>query len=388
MIGLRYLFAFVCAATAGACESTAATCETLPSLADGRADAAGALNDCLKRVSPGGRLELRPGTYRLREPVVVDRSVRISTRGIGTDAPGCAELTAGGCATLLLDPRRGSAELPLTIRANGVSLSHLVVRGAGQVKRLRDSCKKPELRPGGGLIRVTGSGFQMRKSVLRDATCYTALEITSSAQGPVIENNQIGPNGDHRPGEIWADGVTIHDSANAIVRGNDFVDNTDVQLILGGCRDCRVESNRFRHGGTHAGGSFAELMLHSWPNTSGDFTGSVVSGNWIDCGPALRCGFGLMIGAAPWYQGRMAGGTVRGNSVRHARIAINVDGLTGPVTIEGNVAGASGGRHASECGTRSWPAVNVAPGSRGLVRGDPSNLAEGSVGTAKCLLNR
>ena len=278
--------------------------------------------------------------------------------------------------------------MPFLIAGNDVRLSHLVIRGTGNAPVPRARCANPGERPSGGGIRVSGQGFVLRASQVRDFTCYTAVEIVAGAFSPVIVGNIVGPNGDHRPGEIWADGVTIHDSRSVIVRDNLFVDNTDVQLILGGCRDCRIESNRFRHSGGVAGGSFAELMLHSWPNTSGDFTGTIVRANDIDCGPARRCGFGLMIGAAPWYDGRMTGGTISGNRVRNALVGLNVDGLTGPIELRDNQVVGGGGRYRSDCGERNWPSANVAPGSRHLVRGDPSDQIEGSVSTRRCILNR
>ena len=71
-----------------------------------------------------------------------------------------------------------------------------------------------------------------------------------------------------------------------------------------------------------------------------------------------------MIGSAPWHPGRMSGGRISGNVVRNALIGINIDALTGPVEIDGNRVAASGGRFASDCGTRDWPAVNVGPSSR------------------------
>jgi hypothetical protein len=158
--------------------------------------------------------------------------------------------------------------------------------------------------------------------------------------------------------------------------------------VLGGCRGCRIDRNSFGHGGTFAGASFAELMLHAWPNTSGDFTGTIVTANRIDCGPRRRCGYGIMIGSAPWYAGSTVGGAVTRNVVSNALVGINVDALTGPMDIRGNIVRASGGRYRSDCGLRDWPAVNVAPGSVRFVRGDPSDLAEGSVSTRGCLLAR
>lgn len=312
MSGLKNVITLAVAALAGACTRPAEACSLLPTVVNASSDATAALKDCIDKLTAGDRLELNPGTYRLRRPLVITRRVSISTAGLGPGSPGCAELPAARCATLLIDPQeaRDSNIMPVLVAANGVSLSHLIIRGVGATPRQRSFCGLPSRRPLGGGVRVSGSDFVLRKSVLRDFACYTAVEVTAGASAPTIEDNVIGPNGDHRPGEVWADGVTIHDSEAAAVRGNLFIDNTDVQLILGGCRACRIENNRFRHSGPFSKASFAALMLHSWPSTSGDYTGTLVRGNQIDCGQLRRCGYGIMIGSAPWYQGRMTGGRI------------------------------------------------------------------------------
>jgi hypothetical protein len=255
--------------------------------------------------------------------------------------------------------------------------------------RLRAICGRPDQRPAGGGVRVQAvARFAVTRSALRDFTCATALEVVAGARDLRVENNRFGPNGDHRPGEVWTDGLTIHDAVGAVVQGNHFFDNTDVQLVLGGCRGCRIGNTRFSHGGSYPGAAFAELVLHAWPNTSGDYTGTAVTGNRIDCGPQRRCGYGIMIGSLPWYAGRTAGGSVTGNVVSNALMGINIDALSGRMTISGNIVRAAGGRHRSDCGVRDWPAVNVGPGSRRFVRGDPSDVSEGSVTTRDCMLAR
>jgi hypothetical protein len=381
------LFAAACAS----CSQPARACALLDQQANGSRDAAAALVDCVEQLPVGGQLRLAPGVYRLERPITIDKAVTISTAGIADSAPGCADLPEGRCATILLDPQRSFAKartMPVEVAADDVTLSHLIIRGAGVTPERRAECRTPALRPLGGGLRVSGSRFTLRKSVLRDVACYTALEIAGGASAPAIEDNVIGPNGDHSPGEIWSDGVTIHDSSHASIVGNLFIDNTDVQLIFGGCRDCRIERNRFRHSSAFSSGSFAELMLQAWPSTSGNYAGTVVRGNSIDCGQHRRCGYGIMVGSAPWYKGPASGGAIVGNDVSDAMIAINIDALTGPLEIHDNRVRNSGGRFPSDCGLKDWPAVNVAPTSRPYVRGDPSDLEERSVSTAGCLLNR
>ena len=58
------------------------------------------------------------------------------------------------------------------------------------------------------------------------------------------------------------------------------IDNTDVDLIFGGCRNCMISDNKISHTDDFSGSSFAALMIHAWPSTSGDFTGSTL-GAWL-----------------------------------------------------------------------------------------------------------
>lgn len=185
---------------------------------------------------------------------------------------------------------------------------------------------------------------------------------------------------------MWADGVTIHDSRGARVEGNVFRANTDVQLILGGCRNCTIRRNVFRHSASFIHASFVELMLHAWPNSSGDFSRSITSENDINCGVARRCGYGIMIGGEPWYPTRTLGGMVSDNRVAGALVALNVDRLTGPMTIVRNSASRSGGLADSDCGRRMWSAINISPQSVHLARTDAKQFS--SIDTAKCILLR
>jgi hypothetical protein len=362
-------------------------CARLQLYANRPANASGALTDCLQHLSSGAELSLHPGVYRLTSPILIDKPVTITTAGVEAASAGCGDLP-GRCATFAIDVPPGieARTMPVEVRADGVTFDHLVVQGGGATAGRQSACLNPASRPNSGGIRVSGSHFTMRKSLLRGFTCYSALEIMA-AEGPTLQGNVIGPDGRHI-GKLWSDGVTIHDSNHAWVTGNLFVDNTDVQLIFGGCRSCTIENNRFRHSQASSSGSFAELMLQAWPSTSGDYSGTVVRGNSIDCGAERRCGYGIMIGSAPWYAGRMSGGSIASNDVANAMIGINIDALSGPVDVHGNVVRASGGRFLSDCGTKLWPPVNVGPTSRQFLHGDPAQVAEESVSTAHCLLNR
>jgi len=396
MHGLRILFYCATAALTACGATPAAACPALKQVAGTQQDATGILRDCIEKTRAGGLLELPAARFVLRQQLRIMKPITIRTKGVAASAPNCHVLGAGKCATLVvkLDGAPNPNIMPIEVVAEGVTFAHLVFQGSKDAGVVAD-CKLPDRRPLGGGMRVLGSKFTIRKSALRDFTCYTTMEVLDRAKRLLAEDNHIGPNGDHRPGDIWTDGITIHDSEDTVVRRNTFVDNTDVQLILGGCRRCRIEDNVFRHSGDFSKASFAELMLQAFPSTSGDYTGTIVTRNRIDCGKKHSCGYGIMIGANPWkagenprYPGAMFGGTITKNRIANALIGINIDSPTGPVSIYGNDVVSSGGRFRSDCGTKDWPSVNVAPGAKRFVRGDPSNQSEGSTSSTSCIVNR
>lgn len=361
-----------------------------PAAEEASGNASPALQQCLAALPPGGTLALTPKIYMLSTPLVIRQPVTIMTAGATAASPPCPTRLDQGCATLSLKPmatQLAPKQMPIEIAASRVTFLNLRIVGSGghDPGVDRSICQNAATRPAGGGIRVEGQGFSLMRSAIYGVTCYTAMEVRPGANGLTVDNNNIGPNGNHQPGSIWSDGLTIQDVESATVVNNSFYDNTDVQLIFGGCQKCTIEGNSFRHSGTFQGSSFAELMLQSWPTTSGNYLGSATRNNSIDCTRKRRCGYGIMIGSNPWYQGRAFGGEVSYNRVRNAMIGINVDALTGLMTIAANQISASGGRFVSACGTRSWPAFNVSPASKSRITGSNGT---GNVDTAGCLLNR
>lgn len=357
-------------------------------------DATPALERCIQAMPPGATLIVAPEIYHLRRPLTINRSVKIISAGLIDADGGCGSAIDGRCATFMLGPLEGVSaargRMPIEIKAANVTFSHIRVVGHGGENDEYDRriCLDNLMRPLGGGIRVDANNFTIRKSVIRNVNCYTALEVISGSNQLIVNNNIIGPNGDHSPGKLWADGLTVHDSSGAKIIRNLFYDNTDVQLILGGCQGCLILGNRFRHSGSFEGGSFAELMLQSWPSTSGNFSQSLTRGNDIDCTPKRRCGYGMMIGSNPWYIGRASGGEVTNNRIIFAMIGLNVDELSGVMTVKGNVIKSSGGIFLSDCGRKKWPPINISPKSLNFLRGMGKNQSIQHIKTEKCLVNR
>lgn len=278
--------------------------------------------------------------------------------------------------------------MPFDIMSNAVRLDSLVFQGT----RLSDPglsekrCASDKERPLAGGLRINGDNVSITRSVFRDMACYTALEY-GSGTGAVITSNAFTGNGTHTANLRWADGLTIHNAKRFQVSGNRFHDNTDIHLIFGSCIGCSVTDNQFSHSGTEEGGSFAEIMLQAWPKaTSGDFTGTQVTRNMIDCGPQHRCGFGIMIGSTPWYEAPTFGGAVTDNKVRGAMLALNVDKLTGPMVIERNDLNSSTGIYPTMCGPRSIQGIttNISPASRAFL---PRPKSAKISSTHHCILN-
>ena len=373
---------------ASAAPAATPACRAFAGLAGSRGDAAPALLACIASTASGGDVPLAPGRYVLRSRVVIDRPVHLLTGSMTAAAKACQPGGDARCATLILVPGPADRALPFAVLANGARIDAIVFQGARAIEPAAglQACAAADRKPAGGGLQVQGDAVAITRSVFEMFTCYTALEFETGI-GAKISNNSFSANGAHDTSQNWSDGLTIHDGKQLVISGNRFVDNTDVQLIFGGCQGCTVTGNSFRHTGKAAGGSFAELMLHAWPKgaTSGDFTGTTVSGNAIDCTVQKRCGFGLMIGASPWYQAATFGGTVRANRVANAMVGLNVNDLTGPMQITDNRITASGGRNVATCGMRDTAAVNVSLASERFVGG--SIAGAGHASFVGCLLN-
>lgn len=363
-------------------------CLAVVRLAGGVRDAGPSLQECLDATTANGTVALPAGRYLIATPLRLKQPVTLMTRGISPTAPPCSA-NERRCVLLHLavaPSAVGGAMMPFDIDANNVRLDHLVFQGALRTDPdiSAKRCAVEKDRPIAGGLGVRGDALVINRSVFRDMACYTAFEYRGGTLAVFTDNDFVG-NGLHEGPLHWADGLTIHHGKRLRISGNRFRDNTDVQLILGECIGCTIKDNRFSHSEAASGGSFADIMLQAWPKvTSGDFTDTQVVRNIIDCGSQRRCGFGIMIGSAPWYDAPAFGGSVTDNQVRGAMLALNVDGLTGPMVIKDNIFVASPGMYPSNCGLhRVTKAVNVSPKSRGFVTIMPST----AISYRGCILN-
>lgn len=364
------------------------TCQSLDGVVNKKVNASPIIDKCIENAK-NNTLLLSPGEYLLKTPLNISRSIKIESINKDIAEDSCKKADVSGCAVIVLGEMKGTSSnvMPVEIDATNVTLSHIAIVSSNDrtAQWKKSTCENEAVRPLAGGVRVNGSSFVMDHSIIRGMSCYTAMEIVPSSIGSHITNNIIGPNGVHKDNQ-WADGITIHDSRDVIVSNNIFKDNTDVQLIFGGCLHCVISNNIFVHGSEALNGSFAELMIHAWPNTSGNFYKSRFFNNTINCGVKIRCGYGIMIGGQPWYDTKARGGEVTRNSVKNAMVGINVDSVDGDMIISGNQVTRSGGYFNSDCGAKNWPAINISKISEKYIGSFSSHA--GNIDTKGCIINR
>ncbi len=322
-----------------------------------------ALQDCLDSLPAGAALALPPRRIVLTHPVTLHRRLALSTAGVAATAPRCPE-DGAGCAVIALQMADGAGP-PVTLAGAGTTLDHLVLTGTrGDPARPNDAatCRSTRRALMGGLS-IKAPGISVTASVLRDMTCFSAAVAEPGADGLRFTNNAVVANGTHDIAPLWSDGLTVIDATNDVIRGNLFRDNTDVQLVLGGCLRCTVAGNQFVTTAAPSAAAFAALLVHGWPHSSGDYSGTAITGNSIDCGPAHGCGFGIGVGGRAWYPSAASGGAITGNQVRRAAIGINVNDATGPVAMADNAVTESGGSVQTHCGPRTPGPVNITANS-------------------------
>lgn len=346
-----------CAALAGPSNPGAEACRAVLA-GDGSA-----LQPCADSLPNGATLALPPVRLVLTRPLLLRRPVTLTTAG-AAGRPRCPD-DGAGCAVIALriEDRPGDTGQPITVAGAGSMLDHLVIEGGKVMPDAAARCRGAG-RPMMGGVAVRAPNVTVRDSVLRDMACFSALVAEPGADGLRFTGNAVLSNGTHGADQMWADGLTVTDATNAVIRDNLFRDNTDVQLVLGGCLRCTVANNTLLQTDADGAGAFAGILIHGWPHTSGDYDGTLVTANLVDCGPQRRCGFGIGYGGRAWYPSAASGGTVSGNVVRRAAIGISVDDATGPVTMAGNRVEQAGGPVRTRCGVVQAGAVNITERSR------------------------
>jgi hypothetical protein len=302
-----------------------------------------ALQSCIDHAPPYSAVEIPEGEYVLDHQLVVTTPHTIRTAGSADGSLTCARGAAQEhCAVLTASSTfADNYGLVFVLSTNDVRLEHIVVDG-NNGSRL-SSPSAVFCRNGFNTYGFNASVIDCASCALDDVLSMNALCGTGmvwSGGGATIQRSEFRDNGTANKPGLWADGLTLVYAPDSTVRANQFLDNSDVALILGYGVNSHVENNVIVQRGQP---SFAGLMLDNFHSDDlsvrGDFRGAVVANNTIDCGNQL-CVFGIQLGPHPWYDTRnIVGGTVVDNAVSGAKVGINVDGAgsrLAPTTVYSN----------------------------------------------------
>lgn len=287
-------------------------------------DASNTIQVCINSAQTNDIIELPIGKYFVAHQIKIEKPITIRTQGTSDTAPRCSN-RINNCAELIASPDFDGFPGILQIYQNDTTVDHLIINGNKEGRGGSPSVANciSGSNGWGFNMRAHVANFKFTNSINKNALCGTGLETSGSNN--MILNNLFIANGNHNSYLLWADGLTVHDCINCIFERNDFVDNTDVDFILGGCQQCSIKNNTLRHTDIYANSTFAGLMIHAWPSTSGNYTGTIVSNNTIDCGQKKRCGFAMLLGAHAWYPTMSYGGSFHDNTITNGRVGLVID---------------------------------------------------------------
>ncbi len=298
-----------------------------------------ALQACL---DAGGVVELEPGLpgyilrkgLRLRKSQTQLRSSRPPQR-----------------ARLLAHPELFAPMLAVGDDVSDYSLSHLIFDGNVGNRLRRRECKG--YRDFGTNLQPRGSAFALRHVDSIHAMCGSACEVAGSdyeIENCRFENNGFSKDQAPETPEPWADGLTLLRCDQGRVRGNFFKDNTDINIVVGGGRDCRIEGNRIEQSAVYG---FAGLHVFNFTggnSGNGDHSGSVYRDNTI-VSARDRLAFGIVVGPHPWFMNLNVrdAGTIENNEVSGAVVGLAVDGIAAGVVRGNRISGSQGTRAFMRC---------------------------------------
>jgi hypothetical protein len=243
-------------------------------------------------------------------------------------------------------PTNPGPSLLISTNASNLILDHIALDGNIAPRRVRYNNSNWAMDAAGRRTAMNGvihacSGCQFLGFTSTRAAQGSGMEFygdNAVFDGALFSENGWGATGFPNS---WADGLTLLSSANAKVVNSKFIDNSDVDLIIGGAPNLIVSSNKFIN---RTNFSFAALMLDNFQNSqSGIFTNAIISNNSIDCSSGM-CGIGIDLGPHFWYQSSSINGTgslVSNNTITGAKQGILTAGAIG-FSIASNIINANG----------------------------------------------
>lgn len=272
-----------------------------------------ALNACL---AAGGTVTLDPGSpgYIVATGLVISQDYTV--------------LTSSGApwqrATVIAGPNLFAKMLVTDGFVTGFEISFNTFEG-----RVDDSGGRNYLgycsgsnRPGN--LDLAGYNFSVHDSETKHALCGSGMGVNGS--GFSIYNNYVAYNGRDQfssgSDERWSDGMTVFHCDDGEIYDNTFVDNTDIDLVVGSGA-CSVHDNTIWHGGKYA---WAGLNPGNFDDNP-DHSDSSFSYNSIENDVEDRLGMGLLVGSHPWNSGIDSQyASVTNNTISGAVINLIIEG--------------------------------------------------------------
>jgi hypothetical protein len=203
---------------------------------------------------------------------------------------------------------------------------------------------------------LVGSNYLVDDVESTYAPCGSGLVV--EGYGYQVTNSYLHDNGwpqGSYPDGSWADGLTVLSCNNGgWIHGNTLTDNTDVDLVTGGGRNCTIENNTISNTTKHG---FAGFHVGWYPNGNGDHSGSNYRNNTITSGVDMLA-FGMAVGFEPWYNPAFPfpdgfttnAGSVTGNTISGAVVNLAVEGI-GNGYVANNTVSANQGSWGFQCST-------------------------------------
>jgi len=273
----------------------------LAAYSDSEADTSALIQEAIDQVPVGATLELPAGKYSIDNQISIDKRITLTTIGKSIDDP-VSDLDTGDYAELIAT-RNFSQENGLIFFRNIEAMHHIVLNGNRQGRQ--NTSASGQVSGGsnryGFVSTVTSDDATFVANHFINALGGTGMEVNGVRNNIRVQDNIFAYHGVHNQENMWADGLTVHDANNSQFIGNLFIDNTDIDLIFGGGQNTLIENNTVLHTADTVGGAFASIMIHKWPTTSGNYSGTIIRGNMVDGGPNKTGGTGLYIASEGWY---------------------------------------------------------------------------------------
>jgi peptidoglycan hydrolase-like protein with peptidoglycan-binding domain len=374
-----------CACPSGQVQSGNACVAQTPStlcpiapLAGTSQDASSAIQSCINGAGTDGIVDLPTGIYTLAHELTVNQPITLRTYGKRTSEPACS-ISDPSCAQLLAASTLVANPAVLVVNATSINIDHLILDGNKDARR--------SYVPSGGTyldvaVKTNCNNCSFTNSVFKNALKAGGLVIFGTGSNTTFSNNTVAYSGIHDQQQWWSDGFDMGDGKNDTLTNNTFIDNTDGDVDIGGCTSCTITGNSITHTGSFRGSSFSAMVFQGFmtapggvQTTSGDFSGSDISHNTINCGN-YRCGFGIYLGLRPWgyVLANLSGGSFHDNTITGAQQGIAIDSMARSMRFYNNTVTSSGGSFLVGTVSSGWlratSAYNVAAGAQVDFSGD------------------